>query len=56
MNEYSVFPHEDGSYKERVRHTELAYAPYTVLLATFEIASLLGVGWGYAPLHRTEAI
>ena len=49
MNEYSVFPHEDGSYKDRVRHIELAYAPHTALLATFEIASLLGVGWGYAP-------
>lgn len=38
-----AFPsHEDGSYKERVHHIELAHALYSVLLPTVEATSLLG--------------
>ena len=44
MNEYGYFTHEDGSYQERVRHIQLAYASYAALLALFEITSLLGAG------------
>ena len=44
-----MFTHEDGSYEEGVRHIQLAYAPYAVLLATFKNAGLLGGGLGIRP-------
>ena len=56
MNEYGLFSHEDGSYQERVRHIQLAYASYAAVLALFEITSLLGArmrGRIYGPLIKS---
>ena len=42
MNEYVLGLPEYSGYEEGVGHAQLAYAPYAVLLATVEVASLLG--------------
>ena len=42
MNEYYARPHEDRLYEERVHNVQLAYAPYTALLPSFDVTSLLG--------------